>query len=59
MGKTRNRFKKIGDIRGTFHARMGMVKGRIGKDLTKAESLGVRPVYWGTFGVASRVPSSI
>ena len=39
MGKTRNRFKKIGDIRGTFHARMGMVKGRIGKDLTKAEEI--------------------
>ena len=39
MGKTRNRFKKNGDIRGTFHARMGMVKGRIGKDLTKAEEI--------------------
>ena len=26
MGKTRNLFKQIGDIKGTFHARMGMVK---------------------------------
>ena len=28
MGKTRNLFKKIGDIKGTFHARMGMIKDR-------------------------------
>ena len=26
MGKTSNLFKKIGDIKGTFHARMGMIK---------------------------------
>ena len=35
MGKTRNRFKKIGDIRGTFHARMGMIKDKNGMDLHK------------------------
>ena len=28
MGKTRDIFKKIGDIKGTFHARMGMIKDR-------------------------------
>ena len=37
MGKTRNVFNKIGDIKGTFHARMGMIKDRNGKDLTEAE----------------------
>ena len=36
MGKTRNLFKKIGDIKGTFHARMGMVKDRNGKAVTAA-----------------------
>ena len=35
-GKTRNLFKKIGDIQGTFHARMGMIKDRNGMDLTEA-----------------------
>ena len=37
MGKTRDLFKKIGDIKGTFHARMGTIKDRNGKDLTEAE----------------------
>ena len=37
MGKTRDLFKKIGDIKGTFHARMGIIKYRNGKDLTEAE----------------------
>ena len=37
MGKTRKLFKKIGDIKGIFHARMGMIKNRNGKDLTEAE----------------------
>ena len=36
-GKTRDLFKKIGAIKGTFHARMGMIKDINGKDLTKAE----------------------
>ena len=39
MGKTRDLFKKIGDIKGTFHARMGTVKDRSGKDLIEAEDI--------------------
>ena len=39
MGKMRDLFKKIGDIKGTFHARMGMIKDRNGKDLTEAEQI--------------------
>ena len=31
--------KKIGDIKGTFHARMGTIKDRNGKDLTEAEEI--------------------
>ena len=37
MGKTRDPFKKIRDINGTFHARMGSIKDRNGLDLTEAE----------------------
>ena len=39
MGKPRDLFKKIGDIKGTFHAKMGMIKDRNGKDLTEAEEI--------------------
>ena len=39
MGKTRDLFKKTGDIRGTFHAKMGTIKERNGKDLTEAEEI--------------------
>ena len=39
MGKTRDLFKKIGDIKGTFHARVGTIKVRNGKDLTEAEEI--------------------
>ena len=39
MGKTRDLFKKIGDSKGTFHARMGTIKDRNGKDLTEAEEI--------------------
>ena len=39
MGKTRDLFKKIGHIKGTFHASMGMIKDRNGKDLTEAKRL--------------------
>ena len=35
----RDLLQKIGDIKGTFHARMGMIKDRSGKDLTEAERL--------------------
>ena len=37
--ETRGLFKKIGDIKGTFHARMGMIKHRKSKDLTEAEGI--------------------
>ena len=37
MGKTRNLFKKIRNPKGTFHARMGMIKDKNGKDLTEAK----------------------
>ena len=39
MERTRHLFKKIGDIKGTFHARVGMVKDRNGKALTAAEEI--------------------
>ena len=35
MGKTRDRVKKIGNTKGTFHAKMGSIKDRNGMDLTK------------------------
>ena len=34
MGKTRDLFKKIRDTKGTFHAKMGLIKDRNGMDLT-------------------------
>ena len=39
MGKTKDLFKKIRDTRGTFHAKMGSIKGRNGMDLTEAEDI--------------------
>ena len=39
MGKIRDLFKKTGDTKGPFHARMGMIKDRNGKDLTEAEEI--------------------
>ena len=39
MGKTRDLFKKIRDIKKTFHARMGTVKDRNSKDLREAEEI--------------------
>ena len=39
MEKTRDLFKKIRDIKETFHARIGMIKERNGKDLTEAEEI--------------------
>ena len=35
MEKTRDLFKKIGDTQGTFHAKMGSIRDRKGKDLTE------------------------
>ena len=37
MGKTGDFFKKIREIKETFHVRMGMIKDRNGKDLTEEE----------------------
>ena len=37
MGKTRDYFKKIRDIKGTFHAKMVTIKDRNGKDLREVE----------------------
>ena len=39
IGKTRDHFKKIGDIKGIFHAKMGSIKDRNGRDLAKAEDI--------------------
>ena len=39
MGKTRDLFKKIRDTKGTFHAKIGLIKDRNGMDLTEAEIL--------------------
>ena len=39
MGMTRDLFKKIGDIKGTVHAKMGTKKDRNGKDLTEQKRL--------------------
>ena len=39
MGKTRDLFKKIRDTKGTFHAEMGSIEDRNGRDLTKAEDI--------------------
>ena len=39
MGKTRDLFMKIRDNKGTFHAKMGTIKDRNGRNLTKAEDI--------------------
>ena len=39
MGKTRDLFKKIRATKGTFHAKMGTIKDRNGRDLTEAEDI--------------------
>ena len=39
MGKTRDLFKKIRATKGTFHAKMGSIKDRNGRDLTEAEDI--------------------
>ena len=39
IGKTRDVFKKIRDTKGTFHAKMGSIKDRNGRDLTEAEDI--------------------
>ena len=44
MGKARDLFKKIRDTRGIFHAKMGSIKDRNGRDLTEAENIKKRTV---------------
>ena len=39
MGKTRDLFKKTGDIKGNFHEKVSMIKDRNGKDLAEAEEI--------------------
>ena len=39
MGKTRDLFKKMRNTKGTFHAKMGLIKDRNGIDLTEAEDI--------------------
>ena len=39
MRKTRDLFKKTRDTKGTFHAKMGLIKDRNGMDLTEAEDI--------------------
>ena len=39
MGKTRDLFKKIRDTKGTFHAKMGLIRDRNGMDITEAEDI--------------------
>ena len=39
MGMTRDIFKKIRNTKGTFHAKMGLIKDRNGMDLTEAEDI--------------------
>ena len=39
MGRARDLFKKIRDTKGTFHAKMGSIKDRNGRDLTEAEDI--------------------
>ena len=44
MGKTRDLFKKIRDIKGIFHAKMGSIKDRNGMDLTEVARIHRRTV---------------
>ena len=46
MGKTRDFFKKSRDTKGTFHAKMGSIKDKNGRDLTEAEEIRKR---WGEY----------
>ena len=45
MGKTRDLFEKSRDTKGTFHAKMSIIKDRNGMDLTEAEDIKKRQEY--------------
>ena len=55
MEKTRDVFKKTGDIKGTFHARVGTILDRHSKDLTEAEHAQKR---WQEYGELYKKRSS-
>ena len=42
VGKTKDLFKKIGDIKGTFHAKLSAIKDRNSKELTEVEDIKTR-----------------
>ena len=49
MGKTGDLLKKIRDIKGTFHAKMGTIKDRNSMDLTEAEDPEIKlPIFVGS-----------
>ena len=57
MGKIRNLFKKIRDTKGTFHAKMGIIKDRNGMGLTEAEYIKkVARIHRGTIQKRSSSP---
>ena len=45
MGKTRDLFKKMRDMKGTFHTKMGTMKDRNSMDITEAEDIKKRQEY--------------
>ena len=55
MGKVRDLFKKIRDIKEIFHAEMGSIKDRNGMDLTEAEDIKRR---WQEYGQSIGVSTS-
>ena len=60
MVKTRDLFKKIKDTKGTFHAKMGLIKDRNGMELTEAEDIKKRchPHPTKLSGLKQRSPTS-
>ena len=46
MGKARDLLNNLGDFKGTFHARMGTIKGRKGEDLMEAKEIKKRWQEW-------------
>ena len=59
MGKTRYLFKKIRDIKGTFHTKMGTVKDRNCMDLTEAEDIQKRWQEYTEDGVITHLEPAI
>ena len=56
MGKTRDLFKKIRDTKGTFHANMGSIKDRNGRDLTEAEDIEMAKIHRRTVQKRASLP---